>query len=210
MNLNWLTLSLFIFRVYNKTSDAFNINIKQIFRTHNEQDVKMIKKPQQVSYYYEDWSSGEVEWEFARDKDMNTYTFVVPEKTYLIKNTGAPVSIKNKKPLAVRSGIVQALYDDIVRIETFVYQVENIDYGHYLSEASLSEAISLAFIGVISYLYKNGVKSEMNIIRKQKMGIVHKPITLQEIDDYLKFQKLVKTFMIMFLFIFTKNVKNAE
>ena len=27
MNLNWLTLSLFIFRIYNKTSDAFNINI---------------------------------------------------------------------------------------------------------------------------------------------------------------------------------------
>jgi hypothetical protein len=170
----------------------------------------MVNTPQQVSYYYEDWSCGEVGWDFAEEKSMDTYKIVVPEKRHFIKDVSKDVSKETKSHQAVKSGIVKALYEDLVNAETFVYQIQNTDYSHYLSEASLSEAMSLTFIGLISYLYKNGVKNELSIIRKQKMKGSYKSITLQEINNYLKFQKFVKTVMITFLFIFTKNIKNAE
>jgi hypothetical protein len=172
----------------------------------------MVKTQQQMFHYYEDWSCGELEWEFAEKNTMNTYTGVIPEKTYFVKTDLNPITkIRQcKKPLAIKNGIVKVLYDDLVRVENFVFQMQNIDYSHYLSEASLSDEVSLTFIGIISYIYKNSVKNEMNILRKQKKMALHKKLTLQEIDDYLKYQKLVKTFMIVFLFIFTKNVKNAE
>jgi len=188
---------------------AFNLNIKNIFKPRIDKYIKIVNNPQEV-YYYEDWSCGEVGWDFAGDKSIDTYKIVTPEKRHIIKDLSKELSKESKKPDAIKSGIVKVLYDDLVKAETFVYQIQNTDLTHYLSETSLSEAMSLTLIGFISYLYKNSVKNEMSIIRKQKMGLAHRSITLQEIDDYLKFQKLVKTFMIAFLFIFTKNVKNAE
>ena len=213
MQINWFSISLLVFGFYCQPYQAFNIkNIKNILKRQNDQDFKMVKMPQQIYYYYEDWSCGEVEWEFAEKNSVNTYKIVVPEKTYIVKTEPTNINtIKEcKKPLAIKNGIVKVLYNDIVRAENLIFQMQNIDYSNYLSEGSLTEAISLSFIGIISYIYKKSVKNEMNILRKQKRELSHKKLTLQEIDDYLKFQKLVKTFMIVFLFIFTKNVKNAE
>jgi len=226
MQFNWFALSLLFLQICYQSCQGFNINsnIQKIFKRENDQNIKMVKSQEEVYYYYEDWSCGEVEWEFAGDKSMNPYTVVVPQKRYLIKTKAKPKAKSKaksktdsekytkecKKPLAIKNGIVKVLYHDFVKVENFAYQMQNIDYSHYLSEASLSEAVSLTIIGFVSYLYKNGVKKELNILRKQKKDITHKKLTLQEIDEYLRFQKLVKTFMIVFLFIFTKNVKNAE
>jgi len=209
----WFILSLLTLELCYHTCQGFNINnIQKILKRQNDQEVKMVKTQQEVYYYYEEWFCGEVDWEFSGENYMNSYKVVVPEKRYLTETeTAAEKYTKEcKKPDAIKNGIVKVLYNDFVNKETFVYQIQNTDLTHYLSESSLSEAMSLTLIGFISYLYKNNVKNEMSIIRKQKMGLPHKSITLQEIDDYLKFKKLVKTVMVTFLFIFTKNIKNAE
>jgi hypothetical protein len=215
MQIIWFTLSLLTLEVCYQTCQGFSIsNIQKLFKNQNDQQVKMVKTQQEVYYYYEEWFCGEVDWEFAGENSMNSYALVVPEKIYLTETdaeTDSETYTKEcKKPLAIKNGIVKVLYHDFVKVENFAYQMQNIDYSHYLSEASLSEELSLMIIGLMSYFYKNGVKNELNILRKQKKDITHKKLTLQEIDEYLRFQKLVKTFMIVFLFIFTKNVKNAE
>ena len=204
MNIYWLTLCLLMFGFCRETQCSkkfMGSNIQQL-------ETKILKsEPVEIYHYYEDWSCGEVQWEFAKDIDSQTYTIVVPKKNF----RKVYPRIYEKTPyFGLTSGIVKVLYDDFVKIETVLYQMENVDIMNYASEGSLADIISLTFLGAITYLYKNSVKVEMNILRKQKLEISHKPITLQEIQHYLRFQKLVKSFAFVFLFIFTKNVKNAE
>ena len=165
----------------------------------------------QKCIYYEDWSCGEVEWEFAKDCEPQIYTLIHSlEQT---SDNSYKSSLKNI--MALSSGIIRALYEDVVKLETFIGNVEtlfgriqNIDYIHYISEGSIIDVLTISFIGLISFGYEKSVKSELNILKSQKRR--KQNLTLQEIEDYLKLQRFIKSFALSLLFIFTKNVKSVE
>jgi len=165
--------------------------------------------------YCEDWSCGEVEWEFAKNEDKRIYTLIIPptkNKRYLSNNNNNNYenNYENnlKKIMAVSSGLIRALYEDIVRIETILDKLHNIDFVHYISETSLIDAFTISFIGMLSLGYKQSIKTELYILKSQT--ITKKELTLTEIENYLKLQKIIKTFAFCLLLIFTKNVKSVE
>ena len=164
--------------------------------------------------YCEDWSCGEVEWEFAKNEDKRIYTLIIPptkNKRYLSNNNNNyENNYENnlKKIMAVSSGLIRALYEDIVGIETILDKLHNIDFVHYISETSLIDAFTISFIGMLSLGYKQSIKTELYILKSQT--ITKKELTLTEIENYLKLQKIIKTFAFCLLLIFTKNVKSVE
>jgi len=159
--------------------------------------------------YCEDWSCGEVEWEFAKNEDRRIYTLIIPptkNKMYLSNNNNNYENLK--KIMAISSGLIRALYEDIVKIETILDKLHNIDFVHYISETSLIDAFTISFIGMVSLGYKQSIKRELYILKSQT--IKKKELTLTEIENYLKLQKIIKTFAFCLLLIFTKNVKSVE
>jgi hypothetical protein len=162
--------------------------------------------------YCEDWSCGEVEWEFAKNEDRRIYTLIIPptkNKMYLSNNNNNNNNENNlKKIMAISSGLIRALYEDIVKIETILDKLHNIDFVHYISETSLIDAFTISFIGMVSLGYKQSIKRELYILKSQT--IKKKELTLTEIENYLKLQKIIKTFAFCLLLIFTKNVKSVE
>ena len=166
------------------------------------------KEDNELFIYCEDWSCGEVEWEFAKN-DERIYTVIIPptnkQKTSLSKNIYGN-NLKNAK--AITSGLIQALYQDIVKLETILDKLQNIDYIHYISESSLIDVFTLSFIGIISLGYKQSIKSELDILKSQ--NITKKVLTLREIENYLKLQRFIKIFALSLLLIFTKNIKSVE
>ena len=167
------------------------------------------KEDNELFIYCEDWSCGEVEWEFAKNDNERIYTLIIPP-TNKQKNTHSNNiygnNLKNAK--AITSGLIQALYQDIVKLETILDKLQNIDYVHYISESSLIDVFTLSFIGIVSLGYKQSIKSELDILKSQ--NITKKVLTLREIENYLKLQKLIKIFALSILLIFTKNIKSVE
>lgn len=174
-------------------------------------NIQMMKTKEEILYYYEDWSCGEVQWEIPEEDEKYLYTIVIPEKKYMIYlENNSSIKSDSSNNLCVTSGLMKVLYKDLVNPETVITQLQNIDYKHYILKGSLTELFIISFIGFISYGYKSSIKNEMDIINNQRETFNQAPITLQEINDYLKMQKIIKTFVFTLLFILTKNVKMAE
>lgn len=174
-------------------------------------NIQMMKTKEEILYYYEDWSCGEVQWEIPEEDEKYLHTIVIPEKKYMIYlENNSSIKSDSSNNLCVTSGLMKVLYKDLVNPETVITQLQNIDYKHYILKGSLTELFIISFIGFISYGYKSSIKNEMDIINNQRETFNQAPITLQEINDYLKMQKIIKTFVFTLLFILTKNVKMAE
>lgn len=201
-------LSMLCSRVFGLKNIFQNINLNKNSELKN---IQMMKTKEEVIYYYEDWSCGEVQWEIPEEDEKYLYTIVIPEKKYMICfDNNLDIKSESSNNLCVTSGLMKVLYKDLVNPETVIIQLQNIDYKHYILKGSLTELFIISFIGFISYGYKSSIKNEMDIINNQRETFNQKPITLQEINDYLKMQKIIKTFVFTLLFILTKNVKMAE
>ncbi len=201
-------LSMLCSRVFGLKNIFQNINLNKNSELKN---IQMMKTKEEVIYYYEDWSCGEVQWEIPEQDEKYLYTIVIPEKKYMIYfDNNLDMKLESSNNLCVTSGLMKVLYKDLVNPETVITQLQNIDYKHYILKGSLTELFIISFIGFISYGYKSSIKNEMDIINNQRETFNQKPITLQEINDYLKMQKIIKTFVFTLLFILTKNVKMAE
>ena len=169
------------------------------------------KSENQCLIYYEDWSCGEVEWEFAKDFDTQIYALIHPSE----QSSDNTYKSNLKNVMAISSGLVSALYEDVVKLETFLGNLEtlfgriqNINFINFINQDSIIDVLSISFIGLISIGYKKSVNSELNILKSQKRR--KQNLSLQEIEDYLKLQRFIKSFALSLLFIFTKNVKSVE
>jgi hypothetical protein len=226
MNLNCIIFCLSLFFSQLTLLQGF----KELFSKNNfiknkksnsidSKKIEMVKIQEQRFQYCEDWSCGEVQWDFLKENESeseneneNVYTIVIPSKKYLICDEQDKFEFpENKKCMVFTSGIIKVLYKDIVNPDTFITEFQNIYYKNYITLSSTTTDIFMfTIIGFLSYGYKTTKKNEINFIKNQRKSFGKTTITLEEIKNYLKLQKYIKTFVITLLFIFTKNVKIAE
>jgi hypothetical protein len=163
---------------------------------------------QETIIYCEDWSCGEIEWEFAKGNMQKIYTIIVPQTNKIVnvnKNKITMTNLNSNNLMAFINGTIKILYDDIINLESIINQMQNIDYIHFIGEGSLVNLFDLSFITIMSYGYKNKIKNSIINQYNNKSEV-----SFDEIQDYLKHQKFIKTLIISLLFIFTKNVKSVE
>jgi hypothetical protein len=221
MNLNWIVFCLSLFFGHLTLLQGF----KELFYKNNfiknkksnsidSKKIEMVKTQEQRFQYCEDWSCGEVQWDFLKENEnmKNVYTIVVPSKKYLIYDEQDKFeNSEDKNVMVFTSGIIKVLYKDIVNPDTFITEFQNIYYENYITlGSSFTDIFMFTIIGCLSYGYKISIKNEMNFIKNQRKSFGKKNVTLKEINNYLKLQKCIKTFVVTLLFILTKNVKIAE
>ena len=204
MNYNWIVLYLiYLFNVANSIS-FFKNNLSRCTRPLT---IQKIEPKEELKIYMEDWSCGEVQWEFAQNDEQKIYTILTSENKR-IELYEEDFKKNMKSSLAVSSGFIKAIYKDTFNIESIANKLQNIDYLHLTSENSMSGIFTFSIIGLVYYAYKKSIKTELNILKNQKK--MKRNLTLQEIKNYIIMQRIVKTFIISFIFIFTKNIKDAE
>lgn len=201
MNYNWIVLYLIsFFNLARSLSYLKNGVFKPLTVKNNEPKEEYI-------IYIEDWSCGEIQWEFAQNDDQKIYTILTPKKEKIeIYEKDFKKNMKNS--LSLSSGFIKAVYKDTFNIESIANKLQNIDYLHLGSETSMTGVFTFSIIGLIYYGYKKSIKTELNILQNQRK--MNKEVTLQEIESYIKMQRIIKTFILSFIFIFTKNIKDAE
>jgi hypothetical protein len=203
MNYKWIVLCfLYLF------NNAIAIyHLKNIISGPKSRIIKNIEHKDDLIVFIEDWSCGEIQWEFAQNDEQKIYTFLIPENTKIELNE-KDLKKNMKGSLLLTSGFIKAVYKDTMNIENIANKLQNIDYLHLTSEAGIIDLFSVSFIGLIYFGYKKSIQSELKILQNQKNN--DEILTLQEIKNYIIMQRIFKTFILCFIFIFTKNIKPAE
>ena len=198
--------------IFCKIGLSYKLGIDNLLKSNFQyKDLEKLKqlennKKEEMIIYCEDWSCGELEWEFAKGDMQKIYTLVIPsqneKKNEAEKNN--LINLNSNNLLEWVNQLMKILYDDIIQLESIINQLQNIDYIHFIGEGSLVNLFDLSFISIMSYGYKNHIANlKSNKQNKQN-------ISFNELDDYLKYQKFVKSLILSLLFIFTKNVKSVD
>jgi hypothetical protein len=173
-------------------------------------DNKFLKKC--IKYQGDDWSHGEVEWEFTENSYMNKYNISYKENDYKHLNNSNlnRYKIKNKFVIikkekinnyyAFYSGLLKTFYRELLTNQTLILFLEDLCFSLHYSN------INSTFLFIIlNYLLR--LKYEYN----KKIEIVNiKRYDISELDNYLFIKKSSSLFIFTLLAIFGRNVHNAE
>ena len=176
--------------------------------TKNNLNIKMST----IEDYETVWDSGEVEWEF-KTKDnyfnglldynnniqssiYNTYPYdkIMVEKNDNILSLNENNFLNTIVLNAILSGIGKALYNEFIRLESVVLELNDFFYDNYSGNNLNNDLVflSLSFILSINYYSKN------------------KNVTYNKIDNMKEYMKIRRTTTIMFFILFTIMTKNVQ
>jgi hypothetical protein len=158
------------------------------------------------------WDAGEVEWEF-KTKDtyfagLLEYNNHIDSFLYDSVSTSYPSSDKNTNIIdinenklinnillnAILSGIWKALYNEFIRVDSLILEMNELIYDNY-SGNNLNNDILLLLLSLllsIHYYSKN------------------KTIPYNNIDDMKEYLKIRRTSTILFFILFTIITKNVQ
>jgi len=154
-----------------------------------------------IKYEQDDWSHGEVEWEFTEKSYMNKFNFSYKEHNYKVKNK--IIIVKKEKSnnyYAFYSGLLKTFYKELLTNQNLILFLEDLCFTLHYSN------INSTFIFIIlNYLLR--LKYEYN---KNTEIINMKRYNISELDNYLYIKKTSSLFIFTLLAIFGRNVHNAE
>ena len=165
-----------------------------------------------INYERDDWSHGEVEWEFTEKSYMNKFNISYKENDYnpfhnsnlhryKIKNKFVIVKKeKSNNYYAFYSGLLKTFYIELLTNKTLTIFLEELCFSLHYSN------INSTFLFIIfNYLLR--LKYEYN----KKIEIVKiKRYNISELDNYLSIKKSSSLFIFTLFAIFGRNVHNAE
>jgi hypothetical protein len=195
-----LMIGLFVrsFAIFN----VKNMKLNSLIKNFNK---NFIKESNNIYYddYYVDWTCGEVQWDWVfEDKTFEESKCI--DSTPINYSSKTQITNKNNIDiLAINSGILNMLYDEVVKLDEIVLEIQEFDFSNYISEQSFINLFTLLLTGGIGYSYEN-IKIDRKKMRKKTF------MTLKEIEQYIKIKKMTKIFALSLLMIFVKNVKPAE
>jgi hypothetical protein len=154
-----------------------------------------------IKYEHDDWSHGEVEWEFTEKSYMNKFNISYKENDNKIKNK--IVIIKKEKSnnyYAFYSGLLKTFYRELLTNQTLILFLEDLCFSLHYSN------INNTFLFIIlNYLLR--LKYEYN----KKIEIIKiKRYDISELDNYLSIKKTSSLFIFTLFAIFGRNIHNAE
>ena len=165
-----------------------------------------------INYEHDDWSHGEVEWEFTEKSYMNKFNISYKENDYKpFYNSNLPrhkiknkfVIIKKEKSnnyYAFYSGLLKTFYRELLTNQNLILFLEDLCFTLQYSN------INSTFLFIIlNYLLR--LKYEYN----KKIEIVKiKKYNISELDNYLSIKKTSSLVIFTLFAIFGRNVHNAE
>jgi hypothetical protein len=162
-------------------------------------DKKMLTK--KLNYDIDDWSHGEVEWEFTEKSYLNKFNISYKEPEYKIINK--LVIVKKEKSnnyYAFYSGLLKTFYKELLTNQSLIIFIEDLCFSLHYSN------INSTFLFIIlNYLLR--LKYEYN----KKIEIINiKRYDISELDNYLYIKKTSSLFIFTLFAIFGRNVHNAE
>lgn len=165
-----------------------------------------------INYEHDNWSHGEVEWEFTEKSYMNKFNISYKENDYnSFYNSNLPrhkiknkfVIIKKEKSnnyYAFYSGLLKTFYRELLTNQNLILFLEDLCFTLQYSN------INSTFLFIIlNYLLR--LKYEYN----KKIEIVKiKKYNISELDNYLSIKKTSSLVIFTLFAIFGRNVHNAE
>ena len=188
---------------------------------------KAVNKPCESSIepiYETTWDDGEVEWE---QNEMNlypiynkTYDYLTSKKYTLspLKNKYLDMNHKIAEMIAVNaviSGVEKGLYQELSKFDAFILEINEFLFNHFSGDTNHSDIFIILLSILIGINYKKynnkNIKSIKRLdsyenLQKQMITTIGNDINLKK---YLKIQKISAIVFIIFLSIFTRNIKNA-
>ena len=133
-----------------------------------------------IKYESDDWSHGEVEWEFTEKSYMNKFNISYKENNYKIKNKITIVKKeKSNKYYAFYSGLLKTFYRELLTNQTLILFLEDLCFSlHYSNISSTFLFIILNYLLRLKYEYNK--KIEITKIKRYDIS---------ELDNYLSIKK---------------------
>jgi len=191
----------------------FPLFINAFFMTSYKKTTKNNLNIKMTTYedYNPVWDAGEVEWDFkTKDNYFNgfleynnvqssIYNIYAYDKNFVEKNENI-LSLNENNFVntivlnAIFSGIGKALYNEFIRIDSVVLELNDFFYDNYSGNNLNNDLLflSLSFILSINYYSKN------------------KNVTYNKIDNMKEYLKIRRTTAIMFFILFTIMTKNVQ
>jgi hypothetical protein len=165
-----------------------------------------------IKYEHNDWSHGEVEWEFTENSYINKFNISYKENDYKLLNNSnlRRYKIKNKFVIvkkeksnnyyAFYSGLLKTFYIELLTNKTLTIFLEELCFS--LQYSNINSTI--IFI-ILNYLLR--LKYEYN----KKIEIIKiKKYNISELNNYLSIKKTSSLFIFTLFTIFGRNIHNAE
>jgi len=158
------------------------------------------------------WDNGEVEWDFA-SREYNHRSYFLEEDV----RSEDVICTSNEKGLkiidtiektiitdAVFSGALKSLYNEMARMDTFLEETNEFLYDNVIGENIETDAFLIAISLFLGFHFS---RKKINISSFSQLDPERKR---KHIQDYKKIQKMTQLLFLVFLFVFTKNIRNAE
>jgi hypothetical protein len=156
-----------------------------------------------IKYEQDDWSHGEVEWEFTEKSYINKFNFSYKEKNYKPINNNKIIIIKKEKSnnyYAFYSGLLKTFYKELLTNQNLILFLEDLSFTlHYSNINSTFMFIIINYLLRLKYEYNKNIE----ILNMKKYNI-------SELNNYLYIKKISSLFIFTLFAIFGRNVHNAE
>lgn len=155
-----------------------------------------------IKYECDDWSHGEVEWEFTEKSYMNKFNISYKEINYKQKNNKSIIVKKEKSNnyYAFYSGLLKTFYKELLTNQNLILFLEDLSFTlHYSNINSTFTFIILNYLLRLKYEYNKNIE----IINMKKYNI-------SELNNYLYIKKTSSLLIFTLFAIFGRNIHNAE
>ena len=119
---------LIIFGIFYQMASSYKMGnfINENTHLRNIKEIENIDMKRTI-IYCEDWSCGEVEWEFAKGDMQKIYSLIViPSNENDIEKKIPKFNLNNLTNLSEE--IIKILYNDVVNLESVISELQNINY----------------------------------------------------------------------------------
>jgi hypothetical protein len=170
----------------------------------------LIKKEMSIDAYEVTWDNGEVEWEFENTREIyypvsQLYSYEKKDiKEERIDNTLLHNIEKSLITDAVFSAALKTVYNELVRMEIVLEEANEL-ISDSISNTDLNSDLFLITASLLL-----GFHYSQKRIRVSSLSTLDSEIKVKYIQDYKKIRKTVQLLFLIFVFVFTKNVRNAE
>jgi hypothetical protein len=167
-------------------------------------------------YYIETWDEGEVSWDFPESSieisnSGETYFQLYNKNFY--DNTIYEKYFKNRLYLRVRksyineaySALIKNAYKDIIKFETFAYDIQDLAFNNIKGTSIESDLILLLLASGLSLIYNNN-KAE----RIETLKFLQQSSRTERLETYKEIRRNTGIFFVVIMTIFGRNIKNAE
>jgi len=193
-----------------------SINTKKSFIKVTKIDPLVIKSNTEKDYYVESWSEGEVSWDFP-ESSMEIYNSGSTAFQFYNKNAYDnsiyDKYFKNRLYLRIRtsyikevySNLIKYAYKDIIKFETFAYDIQDLAFNNIRGASIESDLVLLLLASGLSALYNNN-KAE----RIDRLKLLRQSSRSERLETYRQIKRNTGILFVVIMTIFGRNIKNAE